>query len=167
LPADATAAHVRRLLAAGATACGIASAAGVSPSVVSALGRGAKRAVRRDTAGKILAVAMDRAQAPDLATGLVPDLGHAQPLAWDDDQIDDPSAQPSTAAAEPVADEVAVERALATRSIRGLAEPDRLAAAARARAQGAATAGALAHRLGTSAAVARRLLRLLEQGRAA
>jgi hypothetical protein len=93
--------------------------------------------------------------------------GWAPPLAWDDDQIDDPRAQPAAPLGEPAADEVAVDRALAARSIRGLAEPDRLAAAARAREQGAATPAAVAHRLGTSAAVAARLLRQLDQGRAA
>jgi hypothetical protein len=97
-------------------------------------------------------------------------LGYAPPLAWDDDAIDDPSAQPcpgnhaaGSSTEEPVVDQVAVERALAGRSLAGLTAAERLAAVAHLAGQGVSTPATVAYRLGTSGTVARRLLRHLPQ----
>jgi hypothetical protein len=75
LPAERPAAHVRQLLADGATVRGIADAAGVSAGVVSRLSRGAKDRVRRDVADKLLAITMADVRARRLATGFVPNVG--------------------------------------------------------------------------------------------
>ena len=75
LTAEHVGKHVRQLLAAGASVRGIADAASVSPSVVSALSREAKGKVRRDVAGKLLAVTMAEVRARGLATGFVPNVG--------------------------------------------------------------------------------------------
>jgi hypothetical protein len=91
--------------------------------------------------------------------------GWAPPLAWDDDSIDDPAARPHAdgegrAADDPVIDKVAVNRALADASLAGLTPAERVAAAARLASEGVTAPGAVAYRLGTSSAVAGRLLRV-------
>jgi hypothetical protein len=90
LPADRVGEHVRQLLAAGATVRGIADAASVSPSVVSALSRHTKAKVRRDVAGKLLAITMAEVRARRLATGFVPNLGarrRIQAIGWRHEDI--------------------------------------------------------------------------------
>jgi hypothetical protein len=60
-PAEPVTEHVRRLLTAGALGVRIATAAGVSPSQISALAAGARRFVQRSVADAILAVPLEAA----------------------------------------------------------------------------------------------------------